>query len=238
MKNKEKEREIRTSWKMRALGSLVGWMMRFFAVTLRMEVVDRCGFTDRAKNSSPRIWCIWHSRIAGTLMSRRRIFPWRKGVVLTSASHDGAALAGVARVVGLEAVRGSSSRRGSEALREMVQAVRKGLDVAVTPDGPRGPRYRLSSGLIKLAQVTRAPVMGVHVHYSRAIRLKTWDRFVIPLPFSKLTIIFDELLDVPRKLDDDAFESKRMEAESMMRAEVDDLDLPTYDHSQRKRNRR
>ncbi len=120
----------------------------------------------------------------------------------------------------------------------MVQAVRKGLDVAVTPDGPRGPRYRLSSGLIKLAQVTRAPVMGVHVHYSRAIRLKTWDRFVIPLPFSKLTIIFDELLDVPRKLDDDAFESKRVEAESMMRAEVDDLDLPTYDHSQRKRNRR
>ncbi len=101
MNNKEKEREIRTSWKMRALGALVGWIMRSFAVTLRMEVVDRCGFTDRAKNSSPRIWCIWHSRIAGTLMSRRRIFPWRKGVVLTSASHDGAALAGVARVVGL-----------------------------------------------------------------------------------------------------------------------------------------
>ncbi|HJM65552.1 MAG: hypothetical protein CMN05_15035 [Roseibacillus sp.] len=238
MNNKEKEQEIRTSWKMRTLGTLVGWVMRSVAVTLRMEVVDRCGFIDRARNRSPRIWCIWHSRIAGTLMSRNRIFPWRKGVVLTSASHDGAALAGVARVMGLEAVRGSSSRRGSEALREMVQAVRKGLDVAVTPDGPRGPRYRLGPGLIKLAQVTRAPVMGVHVHYSRAIRLKTWDRFVVPLPFSKLTIIFDELLDVPRKLDDDAFESKRVEAENMMRAGVDDLDLPTYDHSQRKRNRR
>lgn len=238
MNKNEKEREIRTNWKMRALGTLVGWVMRSYAVTLRMEVVDLCGFTDRAKHRSPLIWCIWHSRIAGTLMSRRRIFPWRKGVALTSASHDGAALAAVALVLGLEVVRGSSSRRGSKALREMVQTVRKGLDVAVTPDGPRGPRYRLSPGLIKLAQVTRAPVMGVHVHYSRAIRLKTWDRFVVPLPLSKLTIIFDELLDVPRKLDDDAFESKRVEAENMMRAGVDDLDLPTYDHSQRKRNRR
>lgn len=170
-------------------------------------------------------------------MARRRIFPWRKGVVLTSASHDGAALAAVARVLGLEAVRGSSSRRGSAALREMVRAVGKGLDVTVTPDGPRGPRYRMSPGLIKLAQITRSPVMGVHVHYSRAIRLKTWDRFVVPLPFSRLTIIFDELLDVPRQLDDDAFESKRVEAENMMRAGVDDLDLPSYDHSQRKRNR-
>ncbi len=238
MNDKEKERQIRTSWKMRALGTLGGWLLRSYAVTLRMEVVDRCGFTDRAKHQPPLVWCIWHSRIAGTLMARRRIFPWRKGVVLTSASHDGAALAAVARVLGLEAVRGSSSRRGSAALREMVRAVGKGLDVTVTPDGPRGPRYRLNPGLIKLAQVTRAPVMGVHVHYSRAIRLKTWDRFVVPLPLSKLTIIFDELLDVPRKLDDDAFESKRVEAENMMRAGVDDLDLPTYDHSQRKRNRR
>ena len=229
--------DIRTSWKMRTLGTLGGWLLRLYAVTLRMAVEDRCGFTDRSKNHPPLIWCIWHSRIAGTLMARRRIFRWREGVVLTSASHDGAALAAVARVMGLQSVRGSSSRRGSTALREMVRAAGRGLDVSVTPDGPRGPRYRLSPGLVKLAQVTGSSVMGVHVHYSRAIRLKTWDRFAVPLPFSRLTIIFDELLDVPRQLDDDAFETKRVEIENMMRAGVDDLDLPSDDHSQRKRNR-
>ncbi len=158
-------------------------------------------------------------------MARRRVFGWRKGAVLTSASHDGAGLAAVAKVMGLEAIRGSSSRRGSAALREMVRAVDRGLDICVTPDGPRGPRYQLSPGLIKLAQMTGSPVMAVHIHFGYALRLKTWDRFVLPLPFSKLTIIFDELLDVPRQMDEHAFEAKRVEVENLMRAGADDLDI-------------
>ena len=236
MKQKQEGHEIRTSFKMRGLGALVGWLLRLYAVTLRIKVVDHCGLTDRGKHENPLLWCLWHNRIAGTLMARRRIFGWRKGVVLTSASHDGAALAAVAKVMGLEAVRGSSSRRGSAALREMVRTVGRGLDICVTPDGPRGPRYQLSPGLIKLAQVTRSPVMAVHIHFGSAFRLKTWDRFVLPLPFSKLTIIFDELLDVPRQMDDDAFEAKRIEVENVMRSGADDLDLPINDHSERERD--
>jgi len=104
--------------------------------------------------------------------------------------------------------------------------VGRGLDICVTPDGPRGPRYQLSPGLIKLAQMTGSPVMAVHIHFGSAFRFKTWDRFVLPLPFSKLTIIFDELLDVPRQMDDDAFEAKRIEVENLMRSGADDLDLP------------
>ena len=86
--------------------------------------------------------------------------------------------------------------------------------------------------------MTQAPVMPLHVRYSCAIRLKTWDRFVIPLPFSKISIIFDELLEVPRELDDDAFEAVRLDLENKMRAEVDDLDLPSYERSKRKKSRR
>ena len=129
-----------------------------------------------------------------------------------------------------------ATRRGSAALREMVRAVGRGLDICVTPDGPRGPRYQLSPGLIKLAQMTGSPVMAVHIHFGPAFRLKTWDRFVLPLPFSQLTIIFDELLDVPRQMDDDAFEAKRIEVENLMRSGVDDLDLPINDHSERERD--
>ena len=238
MGHEAKKHEIRTSWKMRTLGILAGWFVRLLSCTLRMRVEDRCGFTDRSSHPYPVIWCVWHSRILAVIMSRKRFCPWRRGSVLTSPSHDGAALASFARTVGLEAVRGSSSRRGSRALKELVGVVRSGRDVGITPDGPRGPRYRLHPGLVKLAQVTRAPILGIHVHFGRAIRFKTWDRFALPLPFSRLTIIFDELLEVPRELDDDAFETKRVEVECMMRAGVDDLDLPTHDHSKRKRNSR
>ena len=236
MKDKQEAAQIRTSFKVRSLGSLAGWLLRLYSVTLRIKVVDRCGLTDPENHRDPLLWCLWHNRIAGTLMARRRVFGWRRGAVLTSASHDGAGLAAVAKVMGLESIRGSSARRGSAALREMIRAVGRGLDICVTPDGPRGPRYRLSPGLIKLAQVTGSPLMAVHLQFSSAFRLRTWDRFVVPLPFSRLTIIFDELLDVPRQMDDDAFEAKRIEVESLMCAGVDDLHLPLHDHSKRKRN--
>ena len=238
MGHEAKKHEIRTSWKMRTLGTLAGWLVRAFSRTLRMKVEDRCGLTDRSFHQHPVIYCVWHSRILAAVISRNRFFRWRRCTVLTSASRDGAALASLAGAFGMGAVRGSSSRRGSRALRELVRVVQDGRDVGITPDGPRGPRYRLHPGLMKLAQLTRAPLVGIHVHFGCAIRLKTWDRFTLPLPFSSLTIIFDELLEVPRELDDDAFEAKRVELECIMRAGADDLDLPTHDHSERKRNSR
>ena len=164
MKDKQEAAQIRTSFKVRSLGSLAGWLLRLYSVTLRIKVVDRCGLTDPENHRDPLLWCLWHNRIAGTLMARRRVFGWRRGAVLTSASHDGAGLAAVAKVMGLESIRGSSSRRGSAALREMIRAVGRGLDICVTPDGPRGPRYRLSPGLIKLAQVTGSPLLSlIHI---------------------------------------------------------------------------
>jgi hypothetical protein len=96
----------------------------------------------------------------------------------------------------------------------------------------------LNGGLLKLAQLTRTPLMCFQARFGCAIRVGTWDRFVIARPFSKVTIVFDELLDVSRDLDDDAFEARRVEVEHLMRAAVDDLDLPQNDHSRRKKNRR
>lgn len=233
-----KKQEIRTSWKARAVGRIAGWIMRILSWTIRFDVDDRCGLTRQGGVTKPVIWSIWHSRMLPPMMARLRLFPWRQSVVLTSASHDGAALAAAAKVVGVGSVRGSTSRRASAALKGMVRCVKNGLDVGVTPDGPRGPRYELQGGLLKVAQITRSPLMCLHVKFGWAIRLPTWDRFVIPLPFSKVTIVFDELLDVPRALDDDAFEARRVELEQRMRAGVDDLDLPANDHSRRKKNRR
>ncbi len=103
------------------------------------------------------------------------------------------------------------------ALKDMKCSIRDGFDVGVTPDGPRGSRYELKTGLLKLAQLTRPPLIRFHAIFGCAIRVGMWDRFVIPLSLSKVTIVFDELLDVSRDLDDDAFEARRVEVENLMR---------------------
>lgn len=238
MASEGKRLEVRTSWKARAIGTLAGSMVWALSWTIRFRVEDRCGFTKQGVISKPVIWCIWHNRMLAPAMAKVRVHPWCKAVVLTSASHDGAALATAVKVLGIGAVRGSTSRRGSAALKEMTRRVKEGFDVGITPDGPRGPRYELNAGVLKLAQITRAPLMCFHATFDRAIRLKTWDRFVIPVPFSKVTLVFDELLEVPRGLADDAFEAKRRDIQERMRNGVDDLELPAHDHSRRKKNRR
>jgi len=108
--------------------------------------------------------------------------------VLTSASRDGAVLEKTVRIFGLQAVRGSSSRRAVAALVALKKAAKNGSDLVITPDGPRGPRYQIQPGALKLSQVTGAPLIPIQVHYHRAKSLNTWDRFQIPLPFSKVTV--------------------------------------------------
>jgi hypothetical protein len=122
-------------------------------------------------------------------------------------------------------VRGSSSRRAVAGLIGLRQALREGSDTSVTPDGPRGPRYELQPGLVKLAQSAGVPVVAMHVRFGRAWRLRTWDGMVVPAPFSRLEVIFDEALAVPRDLGEDGFEAWRAALEQRMRAATDDLDF-------------
>jgi hypothetical protein len=105
------------------------------------------------------------------------------------------------------AVRGSSSRRGSRALRELVAQVESGRDIAITPDGPRGPRYSLGSGAISLAQLTATSIVPMHAKFSRCFRMKSWDGFIVPLPFSKVRITVDDSISVPRELSNEQFEA-------------------------------
>jgi lysophospholipid acyltransferase (LPLAT)-like uncharacterized protein len=134
--------------------------------------------------------------------------------VLTSASRDGAIIAAVMKSFGLKSVRGSTSRRGAAALLELTGTLEAGEDVAVTPDGPRGPCYKLGPGVVFLAQQTRAAILPIHIEYSRAVRLKSWDRFMIPLPFAKVRILCDQLIFVAPGAD---LEAERGRIEQLMR---------------------
>lgn len=207
----------------RLIALLGAALLRLLFLTLRLRFEDRIGFTT-GRFAGPVIMCFWHNRILGITHCFLRQYPHgkRKGVtVLTSPSRDGEILAGVASRLGMQAVRGSSSRRGSQALLQLVGLVEDRHDIAITPDGPRGPRYKLGPGAILLAQATGAPLAPVHASFSRAIRLKTWDGFIIPLPFSSVSVTVDDPIYVSREMDETAFEAERVKLETLLKDAAD-----------------
>jgi lysophospholipid acyltransferase (LPLAT)-like uncharacterized protein len=160
------------------LPPFIAFVIRALGLAVRLQFEDRCGIT-QGKIKRPVIWIFWHNRILMVPLARK-LTPERQGVVLTSPSKDGEVLAEVMAQFQVGSVRGSSSRRGGQAMRELISTIEAGGDAVITPDGPRGPAYKLGPGVIKLALATGAPVMPVHVHYSRFWQLKSWDGFRIP----------------------------------------------------------
>ena len=201
------------------LSGLGIFILRLLFLTIRLKVVDKPSLEKNAIQG-PVIITFWHNRILGITLAFLRRYPFksRGGVtVLTSPSKDGEILAGVVRGLGMGAVRGSSSRRGSQALRELVTLIERETDIAVTPDGPRGPCYRLGPGVISLAQLTGAPIVPMHARFSRCLRLKTWDNFMIPLPFSTISVTVDNIIPIPRTLSPEEFEAERSRVEVLLK---------------------
>lgn len=197
-------------------------ILKTLFLTLRLRIKDRSGVL-KEEGGSPVIVSFWHNRILGITFAFDRIYPKkRNGVtVLTSPSKDGEILAQLVGAFGMKAVRGSSSRRGSSALLELVRLIRRGRDIAITPDGPRGPRYSLGPGIILLAQSTGVRIVPAHASFSRSIRMKTWDGFIIPLPFSKVSVTLDGALTIPGELTGEEFEEKRKNLENLLKHAAD-----------------
>ncbi len=187
-----------------------------------MRVGDRGSFLANPP-SSPVIYAFWHNRILAVTAAFLRVYPrGRPGVlVLTSASKDGMWLGELAGRLGMGSVRGSSSRRGATAMRELMEKVARGHDIAITPDGPRGPRYKLGAGLVYLAQKAAIPVIPIHARFGRCLRLKTWDGFTIPMPFSRVEVTLDPELRFVEASSEAAFEEQREKMESVLRGGVE-----------------
>jgi lysophospholipid acyltransferase (LPLAT)-like uncharacterized protein len=196
-------------WFGSALVNLLCW-------TLSYKVIDEAGFLDRPL-PGPVIILIWHNRILAMPAVFRRYYPKRKGLmVLTSASRDGAYLSEFVRCFGMGAVRGSSSRRGAAALLDLVRSLEKGVDLCITPDGPRGPRYILGPGAVLLAQRCRAPLLPLLIEYSAYWRFNSWDGFAVPKPFSRVTVTSLPLMKIEPTRSEAEFESERKRVEIVM----------------------
>jgi lysophospholipid acyltransferase (LPLAT)-like uncharacterized protein len=121
--------------------------------------------------------------------------------VLVSPSDDGSISTLLLEAFGFRVVRGSTSRGGARALRVMLELLQGGGVVVITPDGPRGPRHGVNSGLPWMARATGYPIQPIAFAVDRAWRLSSWDRFTIPKPFARVVIDWGELMHVPRETD-------------------------------------
>lgn len=197
-------------------------LLRALFATLRIRVHDPSGFRANPPGR-PVIFAFWHNRILAITAAFLCHYPrGRRGVlVLTSASKDGMWLGALADRLGMGSVRGSSSRRGAAAMRELMEKVEQGHDIAITPDGPRGPRYELGPGMIYLAQKAAIPIIPVHARFGNCWRLRTWDGFCIPKPFSAVDVTIDAPEDVPADLSGKEFGDERLRIESLLRAPAD-----------------
>lgn len=203
---------------------MMGWVLRILVSligsTLRWRIEDPSGLL---VHTPPRscIFAFWHNRIFLMPYLFRKHWHSRQRdrvAVLVSASKDGEKLARVLSKFDLICVRGSSSRRGKEALREMTNLVNDGYDAGITPDGPRGPKYHCQDGVISLAQITQAPIIPVSYDVSRKITVNSWDNFMVPLPFARATLRIGAPMTVPADASDEQHEQKRLELENVLKS--------------------
>lgn len=178
-------------------------LLRLLACTWRVERRGETGFA-RQRSDAPWLVAMWHGRML-CLMPLR----WHRGRgidVLVSPSDDGSLATNALRRFGYRAIRGSLSRRGAGAMREMTAVLQTRGHLVVTPDGPRGPRHTMHSGVAWLARTTGVPILPVAVAVDRAWRLRSWDRFTIPKPFARLCVHYGEPVPVAADADDDLLE--------------------------------
>jgi lysophospholipid acyltransferase (LPLAT)-like uncharacterized protein len=176
-------------------GRIIATVLKAIGLTLRCELRDPFGVFDSLPH--PHIYALWHNRLACSPIWYRRLMPpTQRHMGLISPSGDGEILAAVMGAFGIDAARGSSSRGGTEAIVKLLHALEQGSDVTVTPDGPRGPCHRAQPGVVHLARLSGRPIIPARIELGWKVELRTWDRFQVPLPFSRCVLRVGQPIDV------------------------------------------
>ncbi|MGA2542057.1 MAG: lysophospholipid acyltransferase family protein [Verrucomicrobiota bacterium] len=205
------------SWRRKVAAAVVLAFMRLMMKSwrLRWQDGDRCPVLP-----GPVIFCTWHNRLALAMAANgdfvREKWPCAGLCAMISASRDGAFMASLVEPFGVVPIRGSSSRRGPQALLEATTWMEKNYSIAITPDGPRGPAYKVQEGIIHLAQLTGRPIIPMSNYTRRKITLRSWDRFQIPLPFARCVLRYGPPFWVPRDATAEARQQLCLDLEKAM----------------------
>lgn len=188
--------------------------------TVRFDVSGAEHYRDTWGSGRPVVFVLWHGRLLPCTYYHRG-----QGVATLISQHrDGEYIARIAQRWGFTTVRGSSSRGGSAALRQVVRLLRDGRALAITPDGPRGPRQRIKGGALLAAQLAGVPVVPVAAGATRAWWFGGWDRFLVPKPFSRVRLVFGEPMAIARDADAEALDSFGSAVEARLNSLTSEVD--------------
>ena len=192
--------------------------------TWRFEVIAEEGVVPvrEGQKAGPEIYCFWHQCVLPCAF----YFRASRAVILISQSFDGELITRILRLFGFDAVRGSSSRGAREGLLGLAEVVESGHTAIFTADGPRGPIYQTKMGPIKLAQMTGAPIGAFHLEPKRARTMRSWDKFLVPMPFTRICVSWAQWTKVPIDLPAEQFEAKRRE----LNGAIESARLRAYAH--------
>jgi lysophospholipid acyltransferase (LPLAT)-like uncharacterized protein len=168
-------------------------LLQIYSRTLRLSVENEKKWLDYMDSGGRVLLCTWHQQFFVMIRHFPRYRPYQP-VLMTSQSRDGDMIAALAKSGGWHAIRGSSSKGGRQALSAVIRALRQSRPAVVIVDGPRGPAGRVKPGVIQMASASRAAILPFYTSAESAWYLNSWDRFMIPKPFTHVRIRFGDLL--------------------------------------------
>jgi lysophospholipid acyltransferase (LPLAT)-like uncharacterized protein len=188
--------------KISLIGFLGALLLRTINLTLRWHVVGLDGEARYWPSRTPHILTFWHGHqlfMAWSYLNGVRGPSPRPLIALISHHRDGRMVAKVMSFLGVGSVAGSSSRGGREAIFSLIEQVRGGSHIAITPDGPKGPPYKLKGGVIRIAQRTGAPILPAAIAAERRWTFRSWDEMFLPKPFSRAVLVVGDPIIIPEK---------------------------------------
>lgn len=203
---------------MSVLPKVLGAAIALHRATLKVELLHEDRYRALARREVPILFALWHGRMYLSIQAHRR-----QGIVtMASQSKDGELIARWLEANGYVVVRGSSSRGGGQALREMVRQVRSGRHAALTVDGPRGPARIVQPGVVQLARLTGAWILPITSSSASGKLLSSWDRFLLPRPFSRNVVAYGEPFPISAEQTEEAALSRVAAALDGATAEADE----------------
>jgi len=193
-------------------GSLL--LIKLLSLTYRVRIVDGQKEKEILKKQNGLVYASWHQRFFPGIT----FFSTRKPIaIIISKSHDGDLIARAVSILGWHPIRGSSSKGGQKALTEIKKLAQSNYKIGHIVDGPQGPFGVVKPGLLKIAQAGAIPIIPTITSAQNKWKFNSWDRFMIPKPFSRVIIRFGDPVHIPSVMNEDEFEENRLEIEQQMK---------------------
>jgi len=203
---------VRSSFKFFIVPLLLKWLLLLLVMTCRVRYHNKDQYDQLLADEKPFVMCLWHdcSTIAGWVMRNSPV------TVMVSDSRDGEYVSRFSNLMGIKTMRGSTSRGAGKVIKAALKLLARKQPIAVTPDGPRGPRYKLQSGALWFAASSGSPIIGMHIQATREWVFKSWDQHRFPKPFSTIHVRFADALTIERERLEQDLTAVTAEVEAVM----------------------